>query len=479
MLRVDKEVFEKMVIRIVGVTDLRELTGEFSGDKVFFCSLLKDISRGKDSPNYHVLREIAKDIMISEQFIIDQAKSILSFFAPDEPKEDYYRILNVSHLASTDEIRKSWLDLVKTHHPDRVGDQGLDITKKLNEAYEVLGNPVKRGEYEARCLPMLPVAVIGHSMGVDSKRFVYVASLSIVILAVVFYIAKSGLLFRLANEKGETTKEQTELPMRGAISGSDMKKPTLPQSQKKRVAMALPLSKGAEETFISKGASSGNSGEKGKIVVESKQELRPPILKEMPLAEAKVEEKKKIVVPLPKESEFKKTVIVKQEANIEGTSKRKRGISRREPKYRWIAKEGLEEEKPNVSSASAKEIKPSYDKASLYFFVSEYASAYKSRDMNLFLSFFEPDARENGVEISRAISLYKKNFSSFEIMAYDIRIENIDFNGDEASVNGSFTIFFRNKSDQRIKSSNGVINWTLLWQDKRWRIKELNYVIKE
>src|ERR1700758_4816568 len=168
MLKVEIKAFEKVIVRIVNSTDIRELRGEFSKDAVFFCSLLKDISKGEDSPNYHVLKKVARDRKISEQFIIEQAKSILSLFAPDEPKEDYYKILNISRSASADEIRSSWIDLVKTYHPDKVGDQGLDITKRLNEAYEVLGNPIKRREYNARRLPALPVVVSGLWMNTGS-----------------------------------------------------------------------------------------------------------------------------------------------------------------------------------------------------------------------------------------------------------------------------------------------------------------------
>ena len=130
MLRVEKRDYEKAVVQIITSTDPRDLIREFSLYRVFFYSLLKDVSRGEDSPNYFIIKKIARDRKINEQFIVDQAKFVLSQLAPDEPEEDYYKILDVPFMASAEEIRESWLNLVKSHHPDNVGDRGLDITKK-------------------------------------------------------------------------------------------------------------------------------------------------------------------------------------------------------------------------------------------------------------------------------------------------------------------------------------------------------------
>jgi hypothetical protein len=166
-MKVESKIYEKVIIRVVRSKNISELRREFSlhGYRVFFYSLLKDISRGKDSPNYQVLKKVARDKKISEQFIVERAKYVLSYLAPHEPKEDYYEILNISRSASADEIRSSWLNLMKIYHPDKIGDWGLNIAKRLNEAYEVLRDPVKRKEYDARCLPVLPIVVSGLSAG--------------------------------------------------------------------------------------------------------------------------------------------------------------------------------------------------------------------------------------------------------------------------------------------------------------------------
>jgi DnaJ-like protein len=171
-LKIERKIFERAAIQIVRSTNIRELIREFSpcGYRIFFYSLLKDISEGRDSPNYYLLKKVARNEKIDEQFIVERAKYVLSYLAPNAPKEDYYKILNVSRLASADEIRSSWLNLMKIYHPDKMGDRGLNITKRLNEAYEVLGNPIKRREYDATCLPVLPIVVNGLSSGFADSR---------------------------------------------------------------------------------------------------------------------------------------------------------------------------------------------------------------------------------------------------------------------------------------------------------------------
>ena len=63
---------------------------------------------------------------------------------------DYYTILEVSSSATTIEIKKSYRRLARLHHPD-LNQDALDThIKRLNEAYEVLRDPVKRAAYDAQ-----------------------------------------------------------------------------------------------------------------------------------------------------------------------------------------------------------------------------------------------------------------------------------------------------------------------------------------
>jgi len=63
---------------------------------------------------------------------------------------DYYSTLGISREASADEIKKAFRKLARVYHPDIAKDKKNAEAKfkEINEAYEVLGDPVKRKKYD-------------------------------------------------------------------------------------------------------------------------------------------------------------------------------------------------------------------------------------------------------------------------------------------------------------------------------------------
>lgn len=60
--------------------------------------------------------------------------------------KNYYEILGISRDASQEEIKKVYRKLAHQHHPDKGGDEKK--FKEINGAYQVLGNPQKRAQYD-------------------------------------------------------------------------------------------------------------------------------------------------------------------------------------------------------------------------------------------------------------------------------------------------------------------------------------------
>lgn len=61
--------------------------------------------------------------------------------------KDYYKILGVSRDASQEEIKRAFRELAHKYHPDKNGGNAEKF-KEINEAYQVLGNPEKRQQYD-------------------------------------------------------------------------------------------------------------------------------------------------------------------------------------------------------------------------------------------------------------------------------------------------------------------------------------------
>jgi curved DNA-binding protein CbpA len=70
-----------------------------------------------------------------------------------EHLKNYYEILGLSPEASPEDIHKTYIKLAKQYHPDHNDNSDDRRMIELNQIYEVLSNPIKKQEYDARFKP--------------------------------------------------------------------------------------------------------------------------------------------------------------------------------------------------------------------------------------------------------------------------------------------------------------------------------------
>ncbi|KAG8370720.1 hypothetical protein BUALT_Bualt13G0012700 [Buddleja alternifolia] len=66
--------------------------------------------------------------------------------------KDYYKILEVDYDATDEDIRSNYIRLALKWHPDKQKDEDTATSRfqEINEAYQVLSDPVKRHEYDKK-----------------------------------------------------------------------------------------------------------------------------------------------------------------------------------------------------------------------------------------------------------------------------------------------------------------------------------------
>ena len=72
-----------------------------------------------------------------------------------DPKPDYYRILGVTRTATKIELKKAYYRLARQFHPDVCQIPGAEAKfKRINEAYQILSNQLRRSEYDQQTRPI-------------------------------------------------------------------------------------------------------------------------------------------------------------------------------------------------------------------------------------------------------------------------------------------------------------------------------------
>ncbi len=138
-------------------------------------------------------------------------------------RPDYYATLGVNKKASQDELKKAYRKLARKYHPDRNPDdkQSESRFKEIAQAYDVLGDPEKRKQYDSGTGPFAQGAAGGFG---GFGNFDFDASSMGDILSNLFGGSASGRKVRTKArpERGADLETQVRITFDQAISGAQV-----------------------------------------------------------------------------------------------------------------------------------------------------------------------------------------------------------------------------------------------------------------
>jgi molecular chaperone DnaJ len=140
-------------------------------------------------------------------------------------RPDYYKTLGVEKKASAEEIKKAYRKLARKYHPDRnSGDAQAEARfKEISQAYDVLGDPDKRKQYDSGSGPFAQGAGPGGGFG-GFGNFDFDASSMGDILSNLFGGAGGARRGRTRprSERGGDLEAQVSITFDQAVSGAQV-----------------------------------------------------------------------------------------------------------------------------------------------------------------------------------------------------------------------------------------------------------------
>ena len=372
--------------------------------------------------------------------------------------KDYYKILGVKPDASDEKIRERWLELVKHHHPDlESGDVVDDRIKEINEAYQVLKQPLTRWEYD---LQRTSERELGKS---SVRRWAPLCGVLILILvAGGVYLIGTDILSEL--NSGPTS--------------------TMPQVSGEKVGQAL-TSKDAKETVTPKATKEEGVANADDKVEKAAKPLAPPaaVEKEVKVQEARVKAGLKNNAPSlsekvdssPKPVPAVSTKKVRSEQPVQA----KEQVSLKNDLYKAVSSDSATETKPQPAETKlADHSKPplAASEEEVRAFFGNYAMIYNQKNIEGFLSFFSPQAVQNQTDRYEEIKrIYTRFFRQSAELSYHIEGLKIEVYENGAEAKARFQIDQVLRAGGEIRVWKGSIRWVLHKENGALRIISLDY----
>ena len=376
--------------------------------------------------------------------------------------KDYYKILGVNQDASEEKIRERWLELVKHHHPDlESGDVVDDRIKEINEAYQVLKQPLTRWEYD---LQRTSERELGKS---SVRRWAPLCGVLILILvAGGVYLIGTDILSEL--NSGPTS--------------------TMPQVSDEKVSQPV-TSKVAKETVTPKATKEEGVANADDKVEKAAKPLAPPVAveKTVKVQEATVNAGLKTGLKnnargLPKTDDISPKPVPAQstkEIRVEPPARAKEQVALKSNLHKAASSDSVTETKPQPAETRlADHSKPSLvaSEEEVRAFFGNYTMIYNQKNIEGFLSSFSPQAVQNQTDKYEEIKrIYTRFFRQSAELSYHIEGLKIEVYENGAEAKAQFQVEQVLRAGGEIKIWKGSIRWVLHKENGALRIISLDY----
>jgi len=376
--------------------------------------------------------------------------------------KDYYKILGVNQDASEEKIRERWLELVKHHHPDlESGDVVDDRIKEINEAYQVLKQPLTRWEYD---LQRTSERELGKS---SVRRWAPLCGVLILILvAGGVYLIGTDILSEL--NSGPTS--------------------TMPQVSDEKVSQPV-TSKVAKETVTPKATKEEGVANADDKVEKAAKPLAPPVAveKTVKVQEATVNAGLKTGLKnnargLPKTDDISPKPVPAQstkEIRVEPPARAKEQVALKSNLHKAASSDSVTETKPQPAETKlADHSKPSLvaSEEEVRAFFGNYTMIYNQKNIEGFLSSFSPQAVQNQTDKYEEIKrIYTRFFRQSAELSYHIEGLKIEVYENGAEAKAQFQVEQVLRAGGEIKIWKGSIRWVLHKENGALRIISLDY----
>jgi hypothetical protein len=376
--------------------------------------------------------------------------------------KDYYKILGVNQDASEEKIRERWLELVKHHHPDlESGDVVDDRIKEINEAYQVLKQPLTRWEYD---LQRTSERELGKS---SVRRWAPLCGVLILILvAGGVYLIGTDILSEL--NSGPTS--------------------TMPQVSDQKVSQPV-TSKVAKETVTPKATKEEGVANADDKVEKTAKPLAPPVAveKTVKVQEATVNAGLKTGLKnnargLPKTDDISPKPVPAQSTKkiqVEQPTRAKEQVALKSNLHKAASSDSVTETKPQPAETKlADHSKPPLvaSEEEVRAFFGNYTIIYNQKNIEGFLSFFSPQAVQNQTDKYEEIKrIYTRFFRQSAELSYHIEGLKIEVYENGAEAKAQFQVEQVLRAGGEIKIWEGSIRWVLHKENGALRIISLDY----